>query len=115
MTEIEQRIRERAYQIWLDEGCPDGRDREHWRRACEEVTGEENRHAATLPNPIDPRTGTAVGGDSAEPMEAVENQGDFPTLTDQGEETSYPRPRNSRGGDDLPPPRRRQGRGKPSE
>ena len=26
----EERIRAKAYQIWLDEGCPDGRDEAHW-------------------------------------------------------------------------------------
>ena len=25
MSDIEERIRERAYQIWLEEGCPEGR------------------------------------------------------------------------------------------
>jgi hypothetical protein len=28
-----EQIRQRAYQIWLDEGCPDGRDRIHWLHA----------------------------------------------------------------------------------
>jgi hypothetical protein len=35
----EDRIRQRAYRIWEDEGCPDGRDREHWDRAAQEVDG----------------------------------------------------------------------------
>jgi hypothetical protein len=26
-------IRQRAFEIWLDEGCPDGRDRIHWLHA----------------------------------------------------------------------------------
>jgi hypothetical protein len=38
--EKEQRVRERAYQIWLDEGQPAGRDREHWRKAEAEVNAE---------------------------------------------------------------------------
>jgi hypothetical protein len=29
----EERIRLRAYQIWLDAGCPDGADLAHWRMA----------------------------------------------------------------------------------
>lgn len=29
----ERRIRERAYFIWLNEGCPEGRADEHWRHA----------------------------------------------------------------------------------
>jgi hypothetical protein len=35
--EREQRIRERAYQIWLDEGQPDGRDKEHWEQAEKQI------------------------------------------------------------------------------
>jgi hypothetical protein len=41
MTEqnVEQRIRERAFEIWIEEGQPDGRDREHWERAEKEIAG----------------------------------------------------------------------------
>ncbi len=31
----EQRIRERAYLLWQQEGCPEGRADEYWHRACE--------------------------------------------------------------------------------
>jgi hypothetical protein len=48
MRDMEQRIRERAYRIWLEENCPEGRDKVHWDRAKEivatepeESTGEE--------------------------------------------------------------------------
>jgi hypothetical protein len=37
---LEHRIRERAFNIWLDEGCPDGRDQEHWQQAQRELSGE---------------------------------------------------------------------------
>jgi hypothetical protein len=30
-------IKETAYQIWRQEGCPHGRDRDHWQRAIEEL------------------------------------------------------------------------------
>jgi hypothetical protein len=36
----EQRIRERAFQIWLDEGKPQGRQHEHWRRADAEIASD---------------------------------------------------------------------------
>ena len=36
----EERIRSIAYAIWEEEGCPDGRDLEHWARACELVEAE---------------------------------------------------------------------------
>jgi hypothetical protein len=34
----EQAIRERAYAIWEEEGRPDGRDLDHWRRAEQELS-----------------------------------------------------------------------------
>ena len=33
----EDRTRERAYLIWLEEGQPDGEDQEHWTRARNEI------------------------------------------------------------------------------
>jgi hypothetical protein len=36
----EQRIRERAYQIWEREGKPQGRDAQHWQQAAAEVEAE---------------------------------------------------------------------------
>ena len=30
---LEERIRERAYHIWKEEGCPEGRAEEHWEQA----------------------------------------------------------------------------------
>lgn len=33
-------IAERAYEIWEQEGCPEGRDQEHWLRAEAEITGK---------------------------------------------------------------------------
>lgn len=33
MTEKEERIRETAYFIWLEEGCPEGQAERHWRDA----------------------------------------------------------------------------------
>lgn len=39
-----QRVRERAYQIWIEEGRPHGRDREHWFRAEREMEeGDETK------------------------------------------------------------------------
>lgn len=36
MNDKEQKLRERAYRIWEDEGRVDGLHDEHWRRATEE-------------------------------------------------------------------------------
>ena len=35
LDRIEQRIRERAYFLWRQEGCSENRAEEHWHRACE--------------------------------------------------------------------------------
>jgi hypothetical protein len=39
--EIDQRIRERAYLLWLDEGRPEGRDKQHWEIAREAIERED--------------------------------------------------------------------------
>lgn len=45
----EERIRARAYALWIEEGRPDGRDREHWERAERELRVEQ----AAPPAPAD--------------------------------------------------------------
>jgi hypothetical protein len=39
----EELIRTKAYYIWLDEGCPEGRADAHWQMATELVATEEGR------------------------------------------------------------------------
>lgn len=43
----EQRIRMKAYEIWLREGCPDGSDERHWEMAKKFIAGEEAKSALT--------------------------------------------------------------------
>ena len=38
----EERIRLRALEIWREEGCPEGRAKEHWEQAEREVGGDSN-------------------------------------------------------------------------
>lgn len=45
-VDVEQRIRDRAYAIWLEEGCPHGRDAEHWLQAERAILAE----AAAVPD-----------------------------------------------------------------
>ena len=40
MSASEQQIRERAYQIWMDEGCPEGKAPEHWEKARLQLAAE---------------------------------------------------------------------------
>ena len=37
----EQRVRERAYEIWQNAGRPEGKSVEHWLQAEAEITAEE--------------------------------------------------------------------------
>lgn len=48
--DVEDRIRTRAYLIWMEEGQPHGRDAEHWARAEAEVAatgGAKPKRAGT--------------------------------------------------------------------
>lgn len=55
----EQRIRERAYQIWEDEGHPHGRDQDHWRQARNELAIGDDETDRDLAN--NPGIGTSPG------------------------------------------------------
>jgi len=87
MDDFEERVRQRAYRLWVEEGCPEGRSDVHWDKARELVAIEDSQKLATKPVQ-DERPGEPV-----EPIEAVENAGEFPTLTDQGEEQPAPKRR----------------------
>ncbi|HYG85191.1 MAG TPA: DUF2934 domain-containing protein [Azospirillum sp.] len=48
--DVEQRIRERAYAIWQEEGCPEGCDYQHWVRAEKEIAGSSPEPVTTKSN-----------------------------------------------------------------
>ena len=52
MDNLEERVRERAYKLWLEEGCPEGRALEHWAKARELVTIEDNIDLRLKPLPL---------------------------------------------------------------
>ncbi len=81
--DLDERIRRRAHQIWADEGRPKGRDKVHWDMASELVAIEDNQMATTIP------VSEAHAGEPVEEAEIAANAGEFPTITDQGEQ-SYP-------------------------
>jgi len=52
-TATQERIRERAFQIWIEEGQPIGRDKEHWALAEAEMGfPAEGSSALQLDQPI---------------------------------------------------------------
>jgi hypothetical protein len=96
MDDLEQRIREHAYRIWLEEGRPSGREEAHWDMARELVAIEDNQRDATKPNPVATEGEEAIHPEPVEPIEAVESLGDLPGRTDQGERQAYPKRRARR-------------------
>lgn len=99
-----QRIRERAYQLWEEDGRPPGRDLEYWERARELLAIEDNPGAGLLPNPASDPTKAAAPTD-VEEAEIQENYGEFPArLTDQGDRQPTPEPRHSKRGRRKPRP-----------
>jgi hypothetical protein len=93
VSDTDDRIRERAYRIWLDEGRPEGRAEAHWEMAAELVAIEDEANQASMlkPNPLQPGEETIANSELVEPLEVMENLGEFPTLTDQGEELTVPK------------------------
>jgi hypothetical protein len=61
---IEAGIRERAYQLWLEEGRPHGRHDEHWRRAERELIERE------MQLPRGSSTNAARHGETEHPLAA---------------------------------------------
>ncbi len=82
----------RARALWQEDGAPPGRLEDYIERARELIANEVNRDAALEPvreTVADPAL--RPYGEPVEPVEAaIRNQGDFPTLTDQGEEPLFP-------------------------
>lgn len=47
MSDRDERIRQRAYEIWEREGRPGGMEEKHWHQAAEEIAAEEGRTPAS--------------------------------------------------------------------
>lgn len=70
----EQLVRERAYQIWLREGSPDGHAEQFWLMAEEELLGEGHSRSGAVPQPAAEAApaGPSVLSDDAKVDEASE-------------------------------------------
>lgn len=78
----DREIRARGRRMWLEAGSPKGREDEYLERARELQAIVEHPAAALLPNPMvaHPRPITVV-----EEAELLENLGEFPGRSDQGD------------------------------
>jgi hypothetical protein len=81
----EERIRERAYRLWLEEGQPEGKASEHWEKARELLALESDPEEGKK-SPGEGYNKTGPWGEPVEQASILENQGEFPTTTDQGEQ-----------------------------
>ena len=97
-----ERIRQRAYEIWEREGRPHGRDEEHWRMAVDELVDEFSDASVTQAVPATRVTGTAKpGGESsveAQPSKPAERR-DQPRPAPQADPLGLAQPK----GDAVPP------------
>jgi hypothetical protein len=66
-TELDSRIRDRAYQIWLSEGRGHGRHEAHWQQAEREIDAEETGPAGKKDPARAPRTKQAAVTSGAAP------------------------------------------------
>jgi len=48
MDELEERIRQRAYQFWQAEGCPEGLAPTHWERARQSIESESQSEVSNM-------------------------------------------------------------------
>jgi hypothetical protein len=102
MSDTERRIREKAERLWKEAGSPSTGMDAYMDQARELVAIEDNlkdtlRSPGVQPREAvedDPFADDDVLGPEGEPIEptlAVANEGEFPTLTDQGEGQQVPR------------------------
>jgi hypothetical protein len=90
MPANEQRLKARAKELWKADGAPPGKIDEYIERARELAAIEANGDVARIPVKDLPDPESEPYGEPVEPLEAIKNQGEFPTLTDQGEEQLFP-------------------------
>jgi len=99
-AELIERIRRKAFELWVAEGQPQGRAEVHWDQATELVAIEDNQLSTT--KPVQPIDATGPTGEPIEPIEVVKNTGEFPTMVDQGEALTPDRDREREIADKRP-------------
>jgi Protein of unknown function (DUF2934) len=69
-------IRSRAYAIWQEEGCPEGRSQIHWDQACREMGVQDTApDKAPRRKPAAPRTPKSAAASAAADVPGPENAG----------------------------------------
>ena len=89
-TKRDEHIRSRATRMWQADGSPAGRLDEYTERARELQAIEDNPGAGLLPNPMAAHHGEIAPEEPVEEAELMENLGEFPGRTDQGDRRQTP-------------------------
>ena len=86
----ERDIRARARRMWREAGSPKGREDEYLERARELQAFVEHPAAALLPNPMVAHPQPGATEEPVEEAELLENLGEFPGRSDQGDRVPAP-------------------------
>lgn len=89
-AEHDRRIRARARRMWREAGSPNGREDEYLERARELQAFVDHPEAGLLPNPMVAHPQPGFTEEPVEEAELLENLGEFPGRTDQGERMPAP-------------------------
>lgn len=84
----DERIRQRAYELWEREGCPEGKEFDHWMQAKMDVASEDS----PLTEPMQSSPGIGDDGVGENGLEAETN----PARSVQAASLKKPRPRRSK-------------------
>ena len=88
--EHERNIQVRARRMWIEAGRPKGREDEYLERARELEAIVEHPSAGLLPNPMRTHPHPGATEQPVEEAELLENLGEFPGRTDQGDRVAAP-------------------------
>jgi radical SAM superfamily enzyme YgiQ (UPF0313 family) len=83
-------IHARAQRMWREAGSPKGREDDYLERARELQVFVDHPGAGLLPNPMVAHPQPALTDEPVEEAELLENLGEFPGRTDQGDRMLTP-------------------------
>ena len=94
-----ERIRQRAYELWQQEGQPEGKQQEHWDRAMREISGNPDQSGAQLDSGADGDTASGNLTEAADALRGVSTGSAEGTDADQfGGEVVESGKQNQQGG-----------------
>jgi hypothetical protein len=83
-SNVEQKIRQRAHQIWEEEGKPLGQERAHWDRASREIAEETEDHASERDDDSEEVNTTVSGASDRQNSEATKEDPELSGVTRGG-------------------------------